>query len=127
MIEKHNETLMIEKKIHLLNTLKEVGNFAGVIFAKRNGELIHQNVQEKFDISGFASMCASVLESAIGLGMNLGSQKIIKIIADFNEVSILFAEVSKDSFVIFILNEESNASYVLDKWDQTLEDLRSSN
>jgi predicted regulator of Ras-like GTPase activity (Roadblock/LC7/MglB family) len=127
MNEKQNETHLVEKKIHLLNTLKEIGNFAGVIFAKRNGELIYQNIQDEFDMSGFASMCASVLESAIGLGMNLGSQKIIKIIADFNEVSILFAEVSKDSFVIFILNEESNASYVLDKLDHTLEDLRSSN
>ena len=66
-------------------------------------------------------------KDSIGLGMNLGSQKIIKIIAECKEVSILCAEVSKDSFVIFILNEESNATYVLDKLDQTLEDLRSSN
>jgi predicted regulator of Ras-like GTPase activity (Roadblock/LC7/MglB family) len=116
---------MIEKKIQLLDTLKELGNFAGIIFAKRNGELIHHNLREKFDMSGFASMCASVLESAIGLGMNLGSQKISKIIADFDEISVLFTEVSNDAFVIFILNEDSNASYVLDKLDQTLEELRS--
>ncbi|MHA1913761.1 MAG: roadblock/LC7 domain-containing protein [Promethearchaeota archaeon] len=128
MNEKVNETSLEKKNvIPLLDTIKELGNFTGIIFAKRNGELIYQNIQEKIDMLGFTSMCASVLESAIGLGTNLGSQKIRKIIADFDIASVLLAEVSKEAFVIFILNENSNASFVLDKLDQTIEDLKSSN
>lgn len=128
MNEKQNDTSLDKNGIiHQLNILKELGHFTGIIFSNRNGELIYQSIQEEFDMFRFTSMCASVLESAVELGSTLGTQKINKIIADFDEVSVLIAEASKEAFVIFILNEKSNASIALDNLDKLIEELKSYN
>ena len=86
----------------MLEELKVKGNFEGIILANRNGEIINDNIGKNTDSRKLASMCASVFESAVGLGETMGSQKIIKIIAELEKSSILMVEI-KDKKVFLIL------------------------
>lgn len=109
MIEKHNNNNAI---IRVLNDLKEKGTFIGFLFIDRNGEIIRENLTVDIDSKNFASMCASVLESALGLGQTIGSQKINKIIAELDDITVIIIQM-KDSknFISFILGDDSDASF----------------
>jgi predicted regulator of Ras-like GTPase activity (Roadblock/LC7/MglB family) len=108
----------------LLDELKVRGNFKGIIFANRNGEIISDNISKNTDSKKLASMCASVFESAVGLGETMGSQKIIKIIAELEKVSILMVEINeKKGFLIFIINNQSNASFIFNQLEDYIQKL----
>ncbi|MFX1324916.1 MAG: roadblock/LC7 domain-containing protein [Promethearchaeota archaeon] len=98
--------------IRVLNNLKEKGDFIGFLLIDRNGEIISENVSVNMDSKKFASMCASVLESALGLGQTVGSQKINKIIAELDEKTVLIIQMNDNkNFISFILGDESNFSF----------------
>ena len=77
----------------ILNELMEKGNFTGIILAHKNGEILNEIIKKNIDSKIFTSMCASVLESAVGLGETMGSQHIIKIIAELEGNTILFIQI----------------------------------
>jgi predicted regulator of Ras-like GTPase activity (Roadblock/LC7/MglB family) len=68
-------------------------------------------------------MCASVLESAVGIGDTIGDQKINKIIVELNNKSILIFECDNVSFLILILNSESKISNTLSKLDAFIQKI----
>ena len=105
----------------LLNEIKNNGNLDGIIFAYRDGELISKNTSEEFDCKKFASMCATVLESAIGIGETIGNQKFKKIITELEEKTIIIFEYDNKSFFILIINRDSNISYVLNKMEEIIQ------
>ena len=109
-----------EEKVKLLTQLmdaiKETGNLLGVLFAYRDGGLIVENFNERINFNNFTSMCASVLESAIGLSHTMGDRKATKIIAEFRERTIVLMECDEKTFLVFNLNYES-------KFDMILENL----
>ncbi|MFX0010224.1 MAG: hypothetical protein ACFE9R_07915, partial [Candidatus Hermodarchaeota archaeon] len=67
-----SKTEKVKKLNQVLTQIKENGNLLGVLYAYRDGGLIAENFNEKIDFENFTSMCASVLESAIGLGRTMG-------------------------------------------------------
>ena len=105
----------------VLNEIKTNGNLDGIIFAYRDGELISKNTVEEFDCIKFASMCATVLESAVGIGETIGNQKFKKIITELEEKTILIFEYDNKSFFILIINRDSNISYVLNKIEEIIQ------
>lgn len=109
--------------IQILDELKNKGNFTGILFAKRNGELIHQNIGKSFNSKEFVSMCASVLEGATGLSKTMESQRLIKIIADLKGETIIIIEIDKNSFLTCLVNAESNTSVILDKLDNYVQKI----
>ena len=100
----------------LMDRIKTTGNLLGVLFAYRDGGLIAENFNEKINFENFTSMCASVLESAIGLSHTMGDRKATKIIAELGERTIVLMESDEKTFLVFNLNYES-------KFDITLENL----
>jgi predicted regulator of Ras-like GTPase activity (Roadblock/LC7/MglB family) len=99
----------------ILNNLKSNGNLEGAIFAYRDGTLIIENVGSDYINKSFLSMCASVLESAVGIGETIGNQKLNKVIADLGAKIILIFECDKKSFLILIINSESKVSNILNE------------
>ena len=121
-IEKE-DTGDITELIQILDKLKNEGNFTGILFAKRNGELINENIEKSINSKEFVSMCASVLEGATGLSKTMGSQKVNKIIAELKEETIVIVEINKDSFLTCILNAQSNTSIILDNIDKYIQKI----
>ena len=98
----------------ILNDMKNEGKLKGVVLAKRNGDLIAENIENNFDGSTFAAMCASMLESAEDLKKTLGSKKISKIIADLESgQTIIIIECDNKTFISFILEKESQIEQIL--------------
>ncbi|MFX1376068.1 MAG: roadblock/LC7 domain-containing protein [Promethearchaeota archaeon] len=109
----------------ILVELKNKGNFTGVILAKRNGELINENIEKPIDSKEFVSMCASVLEGANGLSETMRNQEVNKVITELNEESIVIVKVNKNSFLICILNEKSKSNLILEHLDNFIHKIGS--
>ncbi|MFX0005372.1 MAG: hypothetical protein ACFFA7_01565 [Promethearchaeota archaeon] len=102
----------------LINDLKTNGNLDGAIFAYRDGGLIIESLRNKVKGKELVSMCASVLESAVGIGDAIGSQKINKIIAELEGKTILIFECDTNTFLILIINRESDTSYIFNRLEE---------
>jgi predicted regulator of Ras-like GTPase activity (Roadblock/LC7/MglB family) len=107
----------------IINEIKNDANLDGIIYARRDGELISENIGDDFDSKNFASMCATVLESAVGIGKSIGNQKFKKVIAELGEKTILILEGNSSTFFILIINRESHISYVLKKLDYIIKSI----
>lgn len=102
----------------ILIELKNKGNIKGVVFAERNGNLIAENVGKNFNGDTFAAMCATVLESAKDLKINLNSKKMNKIIIELESgKSIIIIECDEKTFLSFILKKDSNIDLLLNNLD----------
>ena len=119
-----NNNIESKKLSRILDDLKENGNLTGVIFTKRNGEVIEEKIAENVDSKILSSMCATVLESAVGLGETVGNQHVIKIIAELEESSIIIVEIKeKLSFLILILNKFSDTNVFLSQLGNYIQKL----
>jgi predicted regulator of Ras-like GTPase activity (Roadblock/LC7/MglB family) len=105
----------------IINEIKIKANLDGIIFANRDGELICENIREEFHSKNFASMCATVLESALGIGDSLGNQKFKKVIAELEEKTIFIVEGDKSTFFVLVINRESHISYVMSKLEEIIQ------
>ncbi|MFW9864951.1 MAG: roadblock/LC7 domain-containing protein [Candidatus Thorarchaeota archaeon] len=108
----------------ILDDLKENGKLTGVMFVNRNGEKIDEKIEEVIDSKILGSMCASVLESAIGLGETIGSQRVVKIIAELEEGSLIIVEIKEIlSFLVLIVNKHSDVTFFLNQLDNYIQKL----
>jgi len=111
------KTEKVKKLTQIMLLIKSSGNLLGVLFAYRDGGLIAENFKERIDFNNFTSMCASVLESAIGLSRTMGDRKTIKIIAELETQTIVITECDEKTFLVFDLNYESNFDVILEKME----------
>ena len=111
------KTEKVKKLTQIMNLIKSSGNLLGVLFAYRDGGLIAENFKERIDFNNFTSMCASVLESAIGLSRTLGDKKTTKIIAELETQTIVITECDEKTFLVFNINKESNFNVLLEKME----------
>ncbi|MHA1526717.1 MAG: roadblock/LC7 domain-containing protein [Promethearchaeota archaeon] len=103
------------KKLELvLEEIKTLGKLKGVILADRDGVLITENVGEDKDYNMFSAMCASVLESAEGLGHSIGGN-VSKIITELDEQTIVIIQCENKTFLSFLIEKDSHFGLVLDK------------
>jgi predicted regulator of Ras-like GTPase activity (Roadblock/LC7/MglB family) len=107
----------------LINELKTNGNLDGAIFAYRDGGLIIESLGNSVKGKELVSMCASVLESAVGIGDAIGSQKINKIIAELEGKTILIFECDISTFLILIINRESDTSYIFNELEELVQKM----
>jgi predicted regulator of Ras-like GTPase activity (Roadblock/LC7/MglB family) len=68
-------------------------------------------------------MCASVLESAIGLSHTMGDRKATKIIAELGNQTIVVMECDEKTFLVFDLKFESNFNVILEKMEDYIRKL----
>ena len=107
-----------EKLSQILSKLKEEGNFSGVIFSYRDGGVIKEVLERDFDYLEFVSMCASVLESALGLSRAMGDVKIKKIISELSQHTVLMIECDEKTFLILIIKLNSHVNNLLKKIEE---------
>ncbi len=108
----------------LLDDLRVKSNFKGILLANRNGEIIGNNIGKNIDSKKLASMCASVFESAVGLGETMGSQKIIRIIAELEKATILIVEIKeKKVFLSCIINNQSNSNFIFEQLEDYIQKI----
>ncbi|MFW9819854.1 MAG: hypothetical protein ACFFE5_09610 [Candidatus Thorarchaeota archaeon] len=107
----------------IINGLKNNGNLDGAIFAYRDGGCIVEILGNKVKGKELVSMCASVLESAVGIGNAIGSQNINKIIAELEEKTILIFECDLNTFLILIINRESDMSYIFNILEENVQKM----
>ncbi len=108
----------LEMLNQILNELKQKGKLKGVIFSYREGGIIAENLSgsyPEFNSDEYSSMCASVLESALGLGKTIGGKKFNKIIAELDKDTIILIECDEKTFLSFILNDISKINPILDE------------
>jgi len=110
--------------IRIFDEIKEKGNFSGVLFAYRDGELISQNFGDQLSSKKFTSMCASVLEGATDLGKAIGDRKLNKIIAEAEEYTILIIECDNKSFLAFVVNEDSKVEQILSQIQKYIQEIK---
>lgn len=112
------ESQKMKKLSQILTTLKKEGNLVGVIFAERSGKLITKAYDYDFNFEEFSSMCASVLESALGLSSAMGDQKIARLITELESTTILIFECDEHTFLILAAKLDSKISQVIDKMEE---------
>lgn len=117
------KTEKVKKLAQIMDLIKENGNLLGVLYAYRDGGLIAENFKEKIDFDNFTSMCASVLESAIGLSYTMGDRKTAKIIAELGTQTIVITECDEKTFLVLNLNCESNFGVILEKMEDYIRKL----
>ena len=112
-----------KKLAQIMDKIKENGDLSGVLFAYRDGGLIAENFKEKINFDNFTSMCASVLESAIGLSHTMGDRKATRIIAELGNQTIVVMECDEKTFLVFDLTYESNFNVILEKMEDYIRKL----
>lgn len=113
-----SKTEKVKRLTQLMAQIKNNGNLLGVLFAYRDGGLIAENFNEKINFDTFTSMCASVLESATGLGSTMGDRKANKIIAELETQTIIITECDEKTFLVFDLNYKSNFITILENMEE---------
>ena len=107
----------------LLDEIKEKGDLNGVLLAFRDGGLISEAGENGLDRKQFSAMCASVLESAEGLGQTIGEGKIGKIITELKDQSILMIKCNKKSFLVLFFKDDSKVSYITKNLDDYVQKI----
>lgn len=102
-----------EELKRVLGEIKDKGNLSGTIFADREGRLIFENIGNEFNGTQFSSMCASVLESAAGLGQTIGNRTVKKIITELEEKTIIIVECNDKTFLTLVVNYNSKVNLIL--------------
>ena len=116
----------LEMLNQILNKLKQKGKLQGVIFSYREGGIIAENLSEKyseFNSDEYSSMCASVLESALGVGKTIGGKKFNKIIAELDNDTMILIECDEKTFLSFILNDNSKINPILDEIEKYIQKI----
>ena len=107
----------------LLHELNQKANLDGIIFAYRDGGVIIEIIGNEFNSKNFTSMCASVLESAVGIGETMGNRKINKIITELAEKTIFIFECDIKTFLIMIVKKDSNINLIFSKLQEYIQSL----
>ena len=113
----------INEANQLLHELNQKANLDGIIFAYRDGGVIIEIIGDEFNSKNFTSMCASVLESAVGIGETMGNRKINKIITELAEKTIFIFECDIKTFLILIAKKESNVNLIFSKLQDYIQSL----
>ncbi|MFX1500271.1 MAG: roadblock/LC7 domain-containing protein [Promethearchaeota archaeon] len=108
---------------HLLSEFNQKGNLESIIFAYRDGSIITEITEDGFNIKNFTSMCASVLESALGIGETMGNRRISKIITELEKKNILIYICDNKTFLILILKNDSNTNLIFNQLDGVIQNL----
>ena len=102
----------------IIDEMKELGNLKGIILSYRDGRLIAENIGEDSNYKEFAAMCASVLESAEGLGATIGVNKLNKIVAELDDKTIIIIECEHNLFLSFMIDLNSKLESVLNNFSK---------
>ena len=112
-----------EETKRLLDEFNQKGDLDGIIYAYRDGGIITEITGNEFDCKNFTSMCASVLESALGIGETIGNRRINKIITELEEKTIFIFECDKNTFLILIVKRESNINLIFNQLNEFIQNL----
>lgn len=119
----HSNLEKSDEIYHILNELNYKANLEGTIFTYRDGGVISEIIGPELNNKKFTSMCASVLESALGIGETIGDRKINKIVAELAEKTILLFECDSKTFLILIIKKKSNTDFIFSELQEVIQTL----
>ncbi len=106
--------------LSLIDEFKQLANLKGILYAYRDGTLIHQNIEKQFDKKKFAAMCASVLDGAIGIGHTIGERNLDKIITELEvkaesseKQTLMIVKGNEETFLTLLIDNESKVDFIL--------------
>ncbi|TFG18983.1 MAG: hypothetical protein EU533_07240 [Promethearchaeota archaeon] len=105
----------IQKLKEILEEIKLKGVLNGVLLSDREGTLILDNLSIDFDKSLCSSMCATVFESATEVGRKSGEQKLVKIITEIGDQSVIILGCDEKRFLTLFANFESKLNVLFDE------------
>lgn len=111
----------------ILKEIKNEGKLKGVLLSFREGSIISENLTEEypqFNSDEFSSMCASALESIIGLGKTIGGKTFNKAIVELENYTIIIIECDEKTFLSLILNENSKINNIFTKIEDYIRKLK---
>ena len=109
------ELSKIQKLKEILEEIKSKGVLIGVLLSDREGTLILDNFSKELDKSLFSSMCASVFESALEIGRKSGDLKLVKIVTEIGDLSVLILWCDEKRFLTLFANYDSNIKVLFDE------------
>ena len=115
--------LKSEAARHILTEFNQKGNLECIIYAYKDGGIITEITEDGFKIKNFTSMCASVLEGALGIGETMGNRRILKIITELEEKTILIYECDNKTFLILIVKKDSNINLIFNQLEEVIQEL----
>jgi predicted regulator of Ras-like GTPase activity (Roadblock/LC7/MglB family) len=113
-----SKTEKVKRLTQIIAQIKKTGNLLGILFAYRDGGLIAKDFNDEINFDNFTSMCASVLESAIGLGRAMGDRKAVKIITELGNQTIIITECDEKTFLVFDLSYNSDFNVIIEKLEE---------
>ncbi len=111
----HSNLQKLDQLNLILDEMRQIGKLEGILLTYRDGGLIAENISKDIDGKKFASMCASVLESAEELGRTIDDRNIKKIVTEIDKKSILIFKCDDKTLLTLIINDESKIGLILDQ------------
>jgi len=111
----HSNLPKLDQLNLILDEMRQVGKLEGILLTYRDGVIIVENISKDIEGKKFASMCASVLESAEELGRTIDDRNIKKIVTEIDKKSILIFKCDDKTFLTLIINDESKIGLILDQ------------
>ncbi|MFX1497746.1 MAG: roadblock/LC7 domain-containing protein [Promethearchaeota archaeon] len=111
----------------ILKKIKIEGKLKGVLLSFREGSIISENLTEEcpqFNADEFSSMCASALESIIGLGKTIGGKTFNKAVVELEHYTIIIIVCDEKTFLSLILNENSKINNLFTNIEDYIRKLR---
>ena len=100
-----------KKKLdRLFNDLLSRFSLKGLIFSYKEGQIISEKLNISFPTKNLMSMAASVLETAKGMGAMMNERGVVKIITELEIFSLMIIECDIKTFLVLIIDENSNIS-----------------
>ena len=119
----HSNLPKLDQLNLILDEMRQVGKLEGILLTYRDGGLIVENISKDINGKKFASMCASVLESAEELGRTIDDRKIKKIVTEIDKKSILIFKCDDKTFLTIVINDESKIGLILDQLETYIQQI----
>ena len=113
----------MQKLKEILEEIKSKGVLSGVLLSDREGTLILDNLSMEFDKSLCSSMCASVFESALEVGRKSSEQKLVKIMTEIGDQSVIILGCDEKRFLTLFANYDSKLKFLFDEIQEDIKKI----
>ena len=91
----------------IMEEIKVKGGLFGAILGTHDGEILANNADENFDWHQVSAMCASALNSAVGLGETIGDRQTKSITVELEDKIIIVAPCEPKLFIALLVQKKT--------------------
>ncbi len=94
---------IVKSLTELMEEIKTKGDLYGVVLGTHDGTIIASSSTESFDSEHFSAMCASALNSAVGLGQTIGNRNMKSITVELEDKIIIVEPCEPKLFLTLLV------------------------